>query len=46
MADGRAVEQGSHAELLAQDGAYARLVRSQAFGGEALEPSGVLTEVR
>jgi subfamily B ATP-binding cassette protein MsbA len=29
--DGRAVEQGSHAELLAADGAYARLVRSQAL---------------
>jgi subfamily B ATP-binding cassette protein MsbA len=28
---GRAVEQGSHAELLARDGMYARLVRSQAL---------------
>jgi subfamily B ATP-binding cassette protein MsbA len=46
MADGRAVEQGSHAELMARDGTYARLVRSQAFGGEPLEPSAVLTEVR
>jgi subfamily B ATP-binding cassette protein MsbA len=46
MADGRAIEQGSHAELLAQDGAYARLVRSQAFGGEAPEPAAILTEVR
>jgi subfamily B ATP-binding cassette protein MsbA len=31
MADGRAVEQGMHAELLARDGLYARLVRTQAF---------------
>ena len=31
MADGEAVEQGTHAELLAQDGLYARLVRTQAL---------------
>jgi ATP-binding cassette, subfamily B, bacterial MsbA len=31
MADGRAMEQGTHAELLARDGLYARLVRSQAL---------------
>ncbi len=31
LADGRAVEQGTHAQLLAADGAYARLVRTQAL---------------
>ncbi len=31
MADGRAVEQGTHANLLALGGLYARLVRTQAF---------------
>ncbi len=31
MADGRAVEQGTHAELLERDGLYARLVRTQAL---------------
>ncbi len=31
MQEGRAVERGSHAELLGQDGLYARLVRSQAL---------------
>ncbi|TCZ64477.1 ABC transporter ATP-binding protein [Roseicella aquatilis] len=33
MQDGRAVEQGTHAALMAADGLYARLVRTQAFGG-------------
>jgi subfamily B ATP-binding cassette protein MsbA len=32
MADGEAAETGSHAALLAQDGLYARLVRTQALG--------------
>ena len=31
MEDGRALEQGTHAQLLEQDGLYARLVRSQAL---------------
>jgi subfamily B ATP-binding cassette protein MsbA len=31
MADGRVVEQGTHAELLAAEGAFARLVRAQAL---------------
>ena len=31
MADGRTVEQGTHASLMQQDGLYARLVRSQAL---------------
>jgi subfamily B ATP-binding cassette protein MsbA len=31
MADGHAVESGSHADLLTQDGAFARLVKAQAL---------------
>jgi len=31
IADGEAVEQGTHAELLRHDGVYARLVRTQAL---------------
>jgi len=31
LADGRAVEQGTHAELLEENGLYARLVRTQAL---------------
>ena len=35
MADGRAVEAGSHASLLSLDGLYARLVRTQSLGAAA-----------
>ena len=34
MDKGRAVEQGTHAELMAAEGLYARLVRTQAFAAE------------
>jgi subfamily B ATP-binding cassette protein MsbA len=33
MADGRVAEQGTHAELMAMDGIFARLVRTQALAG-------------
>ena len=48
MADGRVMEQGTHAELTARDGLYARLVRSQAFTGQAdagaEQPAALLME--
>jgi subfamily B ATP-binding cassette protein MsbA len=40
MQGGRAVEQGSHAALMAAEGLYARLVRTQAFGGAEAVPAG------
>ncbi|HEY4254515.1 MAG TPA: ATP-binding cassette domain-containing protein, partial [Roseomonas sp.] len=36
MENGRAVEQGDHAALIAAGGLYARLVRTQAFAAEAV----------
>lgn len=35
MSDGCVVEQGAHADLMALDGHYARLVRAQQMGGQA-----------
>ena len=48
MDDGRLVEVGTHAELIAGDGAYARLCRSQVLVDldiapkQAAEPTGAL----
>jgi ATP-binding cassette, subfamily B, heavy metal transporter len=39
MEQGRIVEQGSHADLLAQDGRYARMWRLQQSGAEAAVPA-------
>ena len=38
MADGRAVEIGGHAELMARDGLYARMVRSQNLDDAPADP--------
>lgn len=44
--DGRVIESGTHAELLAREGAYARLYRLQFAGAEGEPGSPDLAEVR
>ncbi len=46
MEDGRIVEQGSHAELLAAGGAFARLYAAQFSGAATDEPEGALAGAR
>lgn len=43
MSEGRLVERGTHAELLARDGDYARLCRSQVLVDQDVEAAGTRT---